>query len=183
MATMAHDPADADEAVLLDADLSILGAAPATYDRYVAAVREEYAHVDDAGWRAGRSGVLRGFLDRPQIYATASDAGPRRERGTCANLERELATLSRALSEPLGQWAQPQPEPQPPPAAWSRRGRGRDGAGGGADAGEHRQQPNRVGMAAAAGGGISGLGHRSTQLEALVAGPAAVLVARHRAEV
>ena len=32
----------------LDADLSILGSAPETYDSYAAAIRAEYSHVPDA---------------------------------------------------------------------------------------------------------------------------------------
>lgn len=93
LATMAHHPADDDQAVLLDADLSILGADAAAYLRYVAAVRAEYAHVDEAAWRAGRSAVLRGFLERERIYTTAT-MRDRAERQARANLTGELVSLS-----------------------------------------------------------------------------------------
>lgn len=78
--------------ILLDADLAILGAEPNDYRAYVAGVRTEYGHVDAAGWRAGRSAVLRQFLDRTTIYRTRwmRDVRERRAR---ANLAAELATL------------------------------------------------------------------------------------------
>ena len=78
--------------ILLAADLAILGAEPNDYRAYVAGVRTEYGHVDAAGWRAGRSAVLRQFLDRTTIYRTRwmRDVRERRAR---ANLAAELATL------------------------------------------------------------------------------------------
>jgi predicted metal-dependent HD superfamily phosphohydrolase len=89
-----HDgpPASRDAAVVQDADLAVLAADPATFDRYEAAVRREYAHVDDAAFRSGRAAVLRRFLERPAIFATA----PMRDHaeGTArANLRRSLARL------------------------------------------------------------------------------------------
>ena len=44
-ATAAHQPRDRDEAVLIDADLAILGASPNDYAAYALGVRAEYAHV------------------------------------------------------------------------------------------------------------------------------------------
>ena len=94
--TAGHDPAVAagapDAAVLFDADLAILGSSPAEYQAYVTGVRTEYAHVDDAGWRSGRAAVLRMFLDRERIYATAT-MRTARERRARANLAAELAGL------------------------------------------------------------------------------------------
>ena len=75
MVTAAHDPTSPDEAVLCDADLAVLAADPATYTAYATGVRAEYAHVDDAAWRAGRAAVLRAFLDRPVLFHTAAMAG------------------------------------------------------------------------------------------------------------
>lgn len=92
-ATAGHEPTDdPDEAVLVDADLWILGAPPERYRRYARAVRREYAHVDDDAWRAGRATVLDAFLARPRLYATDRfhaelDAQAR------ANLRTERATL------------------------------------------------------------------------------------------
>ncbi len=71
--TKAHraDPDDADGRVLLDADLAVLGAPEAEYLIYAAAIRREYAWVPDEAYRAGRAKVLREFLRRERIYATA----------------------------------------------------------------------------------------------------------------
>ena len=71
-ATAAHQSAeaDADDALFLDADFSVLGAPPETYAAYVKGVRFEYAHVDDAGWRAGRGGFLRKALAAERLFRT-----------------------------------------------------------------------------------------------------------------
>jgi predicted metal-dependent HD superfamily phosphohydrolase len=61
-----------DAAVLVDADLAILGAEPGAYSAYSTAIRTEYRHLDDAVWRRGRSAVLAGFLARATIYTTPS---------------------------------------------------------------------------------------------------------------
>lgn len=82
-----------DTAVLLDADLAVLGADPASYSTYAEQVRSEYRHVDDADWRVGRSQVLRGLLDRDAIFATPTARGYWESRAR-ANLAAELATLS-----------------------------------------------------------------------------------------
>ena len=93
--TQTHDPApgDPDAPLLLDADLAILGAAPAEYARFAAAIRQEYAWVPDADYRAGRAAVLRRFLQRPRLYHTARlfDA---REAAARRNLTGEIATLT-----------------------------------------------------------------------------------------
>jgi predicted metal-dependent HD superfamily phosphohydrolase len=86
------EPGDRNGAVLADADLWILGSSPERYARYAADVRAEYGHVDDDAWRAGRSALLRGFLDRPRLFRTDRfharfDAAARR------NLAGELAAL------------------------------------------------------------------------------------------
>ena len=73
MATRDHRPASLDEAILLDADLAVLGAAPDVYATYVRHVRAEYAHISDDDWRVGRSSVLRHLLSAP-IFATATAA-------------------------------------------------------------------------------------------------------------
>ena len=93
--TAGHEPQPGDRvgAVLCDADLSILGAEDARYDRYVAAVRAEYSHVSDDDWQVGRRAVLRTFLDRPQIFRTP--AGRKRwEAAARTNISRELSALS-----------------------------------------------------------------------------------------
>jgi predicted metal-dependent HD superfamily phosphohydrolase len=94
-ATAGHvaPPGDGNAAVLADADLAILGAEPACYRAYVAAVRAEYAHVDDDAWRAGRSALLAGFLARPRLYVTDA-AGRALEAPARENLVAELTALS-----------------------------------------------------------------------------------------
>jgi predicted metal-dependent HD superfamily phosphohydrolase len=61
---------DADTAVLLDADLAILGAEERRYARYAADIRREYTWVEESAYRAGRTKILQSFLDRPRIYRT-----------------------------------------------------------------------------------------------------------------
>jgi predicted metal-dependent HD superfamily phosphohydrolase len=95
-ATADHSTGDAehdtDTAVLLDADLAVLGAEPAAYQAYVNGIRAEYAHLHDHEWSSGRRSVLEGFLGRDAIYATptAHDQWEARAR---ANLTAELASL------------------------------------------------------------------------------------------
>jgi len=91
--TKDHVPRSWVEAVLFDADLAILGAAPAPYETYVRDVRAEYAYVDDIAWRQGRVAVLDTFLSRPRIYAT-SYMYDQREARARANLSRERAALA-----------------------------------------------------------------------------------------
>lgn len=90
--TATHDPAtdDAGGMLLCDADLAILGSTPSRYERYVAAVRSEYAHVPDAEFRAARGRILREFIDRPRIYRTDA-ARDRWESAARRNLTAELA--------------------------------------------------------------------------------------------
>lgn len=94
-ASDAPPPTDLDTSVLLDADLSVLGAEPAVYAAYVRGVRAEYRHVDDAGWRRGRAAVLRSFLERPSIYRTELVRAEREHRAR-ANISAELADLRTA---------------------------------------------------------------------------------------
>jgi predicted metal-dependent HD superfamily phosphohydrolase len=95
LATITHSapPDDLTAWVLLDADLAILGADPAAYDRYRLAVREEYAAVDDAAWRAGRAAVLSGLLARDPLYGTGV-ARQKWEAAASANIARELDALT-----------------------------------------------------------------------------------------
>lgn len=93
--TTAHDPAPDDHAgaLLCDADLAVLAADGPRYAAYAADVRAEYAHVDDAAFRLGRSAVLRALLERPSLYATATGRG-RWEARARANVEQELSRLA-----------------------------------------------------------------------------------------
>ena len=92
--TETHQPADEDAngCALSDADLAILAAPRDRYDEYVAAVREEYAHVPDEAFRPGRAAVLRALAGKPHLFHTAH-ARAHWEAAARANLERELAEL------------------------------------------------------------------------------------------
>lgn len=87
-------PEGPDAQLLVDVDLSILGAADARFDEYERQVRREYAWVPEEGFRSARARVLKSFLDRPRIYGTEWFA-ERLEARARANLARSLAELTR----------------------------------------------------------------------------------------
>lgn len=91
LATAGHRAEGPDEAVLLDADLAILGAARPDYVAYVRAVRQEFGHVDAEAWRAGRSDLLRSLLSPPRVFTTPPMA--ELESRARENLACELASL------------------------------------------------------------------------------------------
>ena len=64
-------PTGVDAQVLVDADLSILGAQPARFQEYETQVRNEYAWVPEAVFRSARARILTEFLGRPHLYCTA----------------------------------------------------------------------------------------------------------------
>ena len=83
---------DAIGARLVSIDLSILGAEPDRYDGYAAAIREEYAHVPEPLYRAGRAAILRRFLESGPIFADPVWAG-RYEARARENIRREIEAL------------------------------------------------------------------------------------------
>jgi predicted metal-dependent HD superfamily phosphohydrolase len=85
-------PLTGDAQWVVDIDLAILGQNPAVYDHFERNVRREYFFVRWPRYVAGRSAVLRGFLDRPRIYGTDAFHG-RYEATARQNLERALAAL------------------------------------------------------------------------------------------
>ncbi|WFE51532.1 metal-dependent phosphohydrolase [Micromonospora sp. WMMD1155] len=91
-------PGDGDGALLCDADLAVLAAPPATYERYASAIRREYAHVPDPAFRAGRAAVLTSLLALPALFRLPSPAAHWEEPAR-DNVRRELAALS---EEPEG---------------------------------------------------------------------------------
>lgn len=90
---------DTPTAQLLDADLSILGAAPERYDDYARGVRAEHPDVPDDAFRAGRTRVLRTLLDRPQLFRTARGRSLWEEAAR-RNLQRELSSLADPSARP-----------------------------------------------------------------------------------
>ena len=98
--TIEHDPApdDTNGAVLSDADLATLALPSADYQRNGEAIREEYAHVPEQQFRAGRAPMIRALLAMPALYRTL--AGRQRwERAARENLTAELASLAEASGE------------------------------------------------------------------------------------
>ena len=85
-------PATPDEGLLVDIDLTILGAAPGRFDDYERQVREEYAAVPEALFRSRRQAILEGFLRRPSLFSAAFFR-ERLEAPARANLQRSLARL------------------------------------------------------------------------------------------
>lgn len=63
-------PRGADETVLVDIDLAILGAEAPRFAEYERQIRTEYAFVPEAQFRQRRQHILRSFLERPQIYGS-----------------------------------------------------------------------------------------------------------------
>ncbi len=89
-----HDavPQSADEKVLVDVDLWILGAPQARFDEYEAQVREEYGWVPKFVYRRKRREVLESIAARPAIYNTVPFV-ERYELQARENLARSLARL------------------------------------------------------------------------------------------
>lgn len=89
-----HDaaPEGPDEKVLVDVDLSILGAEPTRFDEYEAQIREEYAWVPGIVFRAKRREILKGILARAAIFNTGKFVEAYEARAR-TNLERSLRRL------------------------------------------------------------------------------------------
>src|ERR1043166_7920800 len=64
------NPVDADARLLVDIDLAILGQSEERFDKYEREIREEYGWVSEKDFIAGRSAVLKSFIDRATIYST-----------------------------------------------------------------------------------------------------------------
>jgi predicted metal-dependent HD superfamily phosphohydrolase/endogenous inhibitor of DNA gyrase (YacG/DUF329 family) len=81
-----------DGALVLDADLAILGEAPDAFADYERGVREEYAWVEEGVWRRERARVLRGLRAGPSLYRTRWFRD-RYEEDARRNLAESLARL------------------------------------------------------------------------------------------
>ncbi len=90
-----HDavPEDRDAQILVDIDLSILGAPAERYAEYESQIRFEYNWVSADAFRSGRTRVLKSFLDRPFIYNT-DGFRTRLEARARGNLEKAIAALA-----------------------------------------------------------------------------------------
>lgn len=97
LATIGHElPSDhsrsPDAALLLDIDLSILGAPDAEFKGYDQAIRQEYRHVPEEVYREKRAAVLEAFLRRHRLFLTEWGYG-RWEAPARANLAHAIAEL------------------------------------------------------------------------------------------
>lgn len=97
MATEHNAPAETrDASVLVDIDLSVLGADPAIFDLFEQGVRKEYRLVPAFIYRKKRAEVLRGFLSRRKIY-TSGCFPAAVERQAKENLSNAIARLERRV--------------------------------------------------------------------------------------
>jgi predicted metal-dependent HD superfamily phosphohydrolase len=85
-------PVDPDARLIVDTDLSILGADPARFAEYECQVRREYAWVPKNLYRERRAGILKGFLERPYIFSTDLFRA-RYERQARQNIRNSLEAL------------------------------------------------------------------------------------------
>lgn len=86
----AAEPVTLDEQVLVDIDLSILGAPEARFLEYESQIREEYSSVPAWLFRRKRRAILRAFLKRPRIFSTPHFSAVLEQRAR-ANLARAVA--------------------------------------------------------------------------------------------
>jgi len=84
---------DSDAQLLVDIDLSILGATETDYAVFEKNVREEYKWVPSLVFRNKRAEILQSFLARPQIYSFQFFRD-RYERTARENLRAAIAKLS-----------------------------------------------------------------------------------------
>ena len=69
MATLHNKPVkNSDEKLIVDIDLTILGASPEIYDEFEHNVRNEYRLVPGFIFRSKRKALLKSFLERESIY-------------------------------------------------------------------------------------------------------------------
>lgn len=85
-------PSTSDETMMIDIDLSILGAEPVRYDAYETAIRQEYRRVPGFLYRRGRRKLLRHFLAQERLFHTSTFT-ERYDTAARANLRRALSVL------------------------------------------------------------------------------------------
>jgi len=81
-----------DLTLFLDMDLSILGQPEPIFDVYEAAIRKEYAFVEETAYRLARTAVLERFLERNRLYFNDIFA-EHWEEAARVNLKRSIAAL------------------------------------------------------------------------------------------
>jgi len=86
-------PVTPDAQLLVDIDLSILGALPQRFAEYEEQIRQEYAFVPEDIFRNKRGEILQAFLARPVIYSTPHFQAALEARAK-DNLRQAIASLS-----------------------------------------------------------------------------------------
>jgi len=81
-----------DEKLLVDIDLTILGASPDVYDEFERNVRKEYKVVPALIYRKKRKELLKSFLNSPSIY-NLGYFKDKYERAARQNITRAIAVL------------------------------------------------------------------------------------------
>jgi predicted metal-dependent HD superfamily phosphohydrolase len=89
---LAPGDVDAEAALFLDCDMSILGAQPARYDAYERDVAAEYAAVPRELYAAGRRAFLERLLASPRIFLS-DHFHARLDAAARANLRRALQSI------------------------------------------------------------------------------------------
>ena len=85
-------PADLPGQLMVDVDLSSLGASSSVFDQNGENIRREFAYVDDATYRKARADILRRFAARPRIYLTDAFFS-RYEENARSNLQRAIKAM------------------------------------------------------------------------------------------
>lgn len=93
LSTRDHDATSGDAALVVDLDLTILGASPSAFHAFEEAIRREYAHVPGPLFRFGRRRLLKGFLERSPLYRVPELAAEL-EAPAWANLARRIDELA-----------------------------------------------------------------------------------------
>ena len=86
-------PVTPDAQLLVDIDLSILGALPQRFAEYEEQIRQEYAFVPEDIFRNKRGEILQALLARPVIYSTPHFQAALEARAK-DNLRQAIASLS-----------------------------------------------------------------------------------------
>lgn len=103
-------PVATDEILLIDVDLSILGAEGPRFAEYEQQIQREYSWVPIEQRGVTRRRILQSFLDRPRIYGSDAMHQALEERAR-ANLARSIAALDGAA---IGAATMPAPDRYPP---------------------------------------------------------------------
>lgn len=86
-------PACPDQALLLDIDLSVLGASKARFEEYETQIRQEYDWVPEEAYRGARIQILQEFQARQPLFLTPHFR-ERLEAQAHRNLERSIGSLA-----------------------------------------------------------------------------------------